>query len=140
MSVQPFPTTLFGVPFPLFTPQGRRASQLRTVPEREMLHKAGHGGHFGNPIQDGVPGLQRGPKAKPPRPTFSFFRSDCHIPVMESADRRLRPVKREELTRRVNTLSQRRLHSRKKITERACPTESDANTTIETLEALDRLG
>ncbi len=46
-------TTLFGVPFPLPTPQGRRDSQLRTMPEREirMLRKAtpGHGGHFGKP-------------------------------------------------------------------------------------------
>ena len=42
VSVQPFSTTLFGVPFPLPTPQGRRDSQLRTMPEREirMLRKA----------------------------------------------------------------------------------------------------
>jgi hypothetical protein len=42
VSVQPFSTTLFGVPFPLLTPQGRRDSQLRTMPECEirMLRKA----------------------------------------------------------------------------------------------------
>ncbi len=36
----------------------------------------------------GVPGLQRDPKAKPPRLTYSIFRSDCHLPAMDSADRR----------------------------------------------------
>ncbi len=42
VSVQPSSTTLFGVPFPLPTPQGRRDSHLRTTPEREfrMLRKA----------------------------------------------------------------------------------------------------
>ncbi len=38
----------------------------------------GHGGHFGKPIKEGVPGLQRGPKARPPRLTYSILRSDCH--------------------------------------------------------------
>ncbi len=52
----------------------------------------GHGGHFGKPIKEGVPGLQRGPKAKPPRLTYSIFRSYCHLPAMNSTDRRLRPV------------------------------------------------
>ncbi len=33
MSVQPFSTTLFGVPTPHFTPQGRLASPFRTMPE-----------------------------------------------------------------------------------------------------------
>ncbi len=36
-----------------------------------------------------VLGLQRGPKAKAPRLTFSIFLGDCHIPAMDSADRRL---------------------------------------------------
>ncbi len=42
VSVQPTSTTLFGVPFPLPTPQGRRDSHLRTLPKREirMLRKA----------------------------------------------------------------------------------------------------
>jgi hypothetical protein len=42
VSVQPSPTTLFRVPFPLPTPQGRRDSQLRTMPQREIrtLRKA----------------------------------------------------------------------------------------------------
>ena len=42
VSVQPSSTTLYGVPFPLPTPQGRRDSQLRTMPKREirMLRKA----------------------------------------------------------------------------------------------------
>jgi hypothetical protein len=34
----------------------------------------GHGGHIGKPILEGVPGLQRGPKANPPRPTHPTFR------------------------------------------------------------------
>ena len=50
-------------------------------------------GQFGKPIQEGVPGLQRDPKAKPPRLTYSIFRNDCHLPAMDSADRRLRPVR-----------------------------------------------
>ncbi len=44
VSVQPTSTTLFGVPFPHpgAPPQGRRDSQLRTMPEREirMVRKA----------------------------------------------------------------------------------------------------
>ncbi len=42
VSVQPFSTTPFGVPFPLPRPRGRWASQLRTMPKREirMLRKA----------------------------------------------------------------------------------------------------
>ena len=34
--------------------------------------------------------MQLDPKTKPP--TYSIFRSDCHLPAMYSADRRLRPV------------------------------------------------
>jgi hypothetical protein len=42
VSVQPSSTTLYGVPFPLPTPQGRRDSHLRTMPKHEfrMLRKA----------------------------------------------------------------------------------------------------
>ncbi len=42
VSVQPCSTTPFRVPFPLPTPQGRRDSHLRTMPEREIriLRKA----------------------------------------------------------------------------------------------------
>ncbi len=36
VSVQPSSTTLFGVPFPLPIPQGRRASQLWTMPKRKI--------------------------------------------------------------------------------------------------------
>jgi hypothetical protein len=40
--------------------------------------------------------LQRGPKAKLPRTTYSIFRSDCHLPItgimIDLADRQLRPV------------------------------------------------
>ncbi len=59
------------------------------MPRRQRLR---HGGHFGKPFKEGVPGLQRGPRAAPPRPTYSIFRSDYHLPAMDSADRRLRPV------------------------------------------------
>ncbi len=46
----------------------------------ERKHIAcGDGGHFGKPIQEGVPGLQQDPKAKPPRPTGLIFRSDYHF-------------------------------------------------------------
>ncbi len=43
-------------------------------------------------MKEGVPELRQGPKAKPPRLTYSIFRSDCHLSAMDSADRRLRPV------------------------------------------------
>ncbi len=74
MSVQPSSTIIFGVPFPLPTPQGRWALQLKTMPEREiqMLRKATP--RTWRPlrqiIKEGVPGLQRGPEAKvyPPHP------------------------------------------------------------------------
>ncbi len=39
-------------------------------------------GIFGKTIQEGVPGLQRGPKAKQPRPTYLIIRDDCHLPAM----------------------------------------------------------
>jgi hypothetical protein len=83
VSLQPYSTVLFGVPFSLPTPQGRWASRLRIMPKREIriLRKATHprhGGHFCKPIQKGVPGLHRDPKAKPPRLTYSIFQRDCH--------------------------------------------------------------
>ena len=42
VGVQPFATTLFGVPIPLPTPQGRRAQQFKTRPEYWIrgLHEA----------------------------------------------------------------------------------------------------
>ncbi len=49
------------------------------------------------PIKEGVPGLQRGPKAKPPRLTYSIFRSDCHLPAMDSADSNL-PYRANDVT------------------------------------------
>ncbi len=68
VSVQPSSTTLFGVPFPLFTPQKRRDSQIRTMPKSARFEccarqHTGHGGHFGKTIKERVPGLQRDPKA-----------------------------------------------------------------------------
>ncbi len=52
----------------------------------------GYGGHFGQPVKEGVPGLQRGPEVKPPHPTYSISRSDCHLPATGTADRWLRLV------------------------------------------------
>ncbi len=49
-----------------------------------------HGGHFGKPIKEGVSGLQRGPKAKPSRPTCSIFRSDRHL--LEALERLSPPI------------------------------------------------
>jgi hypothetical protein len=48
---QPFSTTLSGVPFPLPTPQGRRAQQLKTRHSRAArgIHSV-HRGNFGKPI------------------------------------------------------------------------------------------
>ncbi len=56
------------------------------------LQNSGHGGHFGEPIQEGVLELQRDPKAAPPRPAQSIFLSNCHLPAMDLPDRRLRPA------------------------------------------------
>jgi hypothetical protein len=39
------------------------------------MQHPGHGGNFGKSVE-GLPGLQRGPKTKPPRPTDSSFQSD----------------------------------------------------------------
>jgi hypothetical protein len=60
--VQPYSTTLFGVPLSLPTPQGRWDRHLRDMPETEdrvlrylMLRTRGT---FGRPIQEGMPGMQ----------------------------------------------------------------------------------
>ncbi len=63
----------------------------------------GHGGHFGKPIQEGVPGLQRCPKAKPPRPTNLIIPSDCHLPAIDSSDGRLRPVSTLQISPRATS-------------------------------------
>ena len=72
--VHPSSTTLFGLPFSLPIPQGRWDRHLRDMPETEIrgLRKTTlrTRGTFGKPIQVGVPGLQRGPKAKLPRSTI----------------------------------------------------------------------
>ncbi len=82
---------------PPHTPQGRRAQRLRTMPERDTRvlrarQQPGHGCNFGTAIKEGVPGLQRGPKTKPLRPADSIILSECHPPVVDSADGQLRPV------------------------------------------------
>jgi hypothetical protein len=83
---QPYSATLCAVPFLLPIPQGRWDRQLRDMPKtkiRELrfatLWKRGN---FGKPIQEGVPGLQRGPKAKLAWPTYSIFRDGCKLPAM----------------------------------------------------------
>ncbi len=74
------------VPSPLPAPQGRWDRRLEDKPETEIrvlrwvtLRTKGN---FGKPIQEEVPGLQRGPKTKLPRLTYSIFRDDCHLPAM----------------------------------------------------------
>jgi hypothetical protein len=67
------------------------SSRFERCPRQQLEY----GGHFGKPLKKGastVPGLQPGPKAKPPRLTYSIFPNDCHLPTMDSADRRFRPV------------------------------------------------
>ncbi len=61
--------------------------QLRDMPythgnSRAALRHRQDRGTFGKPIQEGVPGLQRGPRDKLLRPTYSIFRDDCHLPAM----------------------------------------------------------
>ncbi len=59
--VQPFSTTLFGLPFPLphLKAAGIRNSGPYTCARFVCCatQHPGHGGHFGKPIQEGVPGL-----------------------------------------------------------------------------------
>ncbi len=77
------------------TLQRGRASQLRTVPVREirMLRKAtlGTWRPLRQTYQEGVPGLQRGPTAKPPCPTYSIFRGECLLSALDEAGRQLLP-------------------------------------------------
>ena len=91
-------TTLFGVPIPLPTPQGRRAQQLKTRPECWIrgLHEASTQGieaTSANLFSKEYLGMQRSPKAMLLRPTIiDFPECDCHLPTMESVGRRSRPV------------------------------------------------
>ena len=93
-----FSTTLFGVPFPLPTPQGRRAQQLKTRPECWIrgLHEASTQGieaTSANLFRKECLGMQRSPKAMLLRPTnVDLPECDCHLPPMESDGRRSRPV------------------------------------------------
>ena len=93
-----FSTTLFGVPFPLPTPQGRRAQQLKTRPECWIrgLHEASTQGieaTSANLFRKECLGMQRSPKAMLLRPTnVDLPECDCHLPTMESDGRRSRPV------------------------------------------------
>jgi hypothetical protein len=57
-----------------------------------LQHPQGGGNMGETHLRKGVLGSQRSPAAKPPRPTDSIVRSDCHLPAMDSADRRARPV------------------------------------------------
>ena len=93
-----FSTALFGVPFPLPTPQGRRAQQLKTRPECWIrgLHEASTQGieaTSANLFRKECLGMQRSPKAMLLRPTnVDLPECDCHLPPMESDGRRSRPV------------------------------------------------
>ncbi len=57
------------------------ATQGHAMPKTEIRNLRQATFTFGKPIQEGVPGLQQGPKAKLPRPTYSISRDDCHLPV-----------------------------------------------------------
>ncbi len=95
---QIYETIMFGVPIPLPTPQGRRAQQLKTRPECWIrgLHEASTQGieaTSANLFRKECLGMQRSPKAMPLRPTnLDLPECDCHLPTMESAGRRSRPV------------------------------------------------
>ncbi len=94
--VRLFSTTLFGLPFPspCLKDAGLRHAGLCPSAKIECYARQhpGHGGHFGMPAKDRVPGLQGCPKAKTPRPTDAIFRIDGHLPVVHSAVWRLHPV------------------------------------------------
>ena len=90
---------MFGVPFPLPTPQGRRAQQqLKIRHERWIrgLHEASTQGieaTSANLFRKECLGMQRSPKAMLLRPTnVDLPECDCHLPPMESDGRRSRPV------------------------------------------------
>ena len=84
-----FSTTLFGVPIPLPTPQGRRAQQIKTRPECWIrgLHEASTQGietTSANLFRKECLGMQRSPKAMLLRPTkIDLPECDCHLPTME---------------------------------------------------------
>ncbi len=96
MSVQPFSVTLFRAPFscPHLQGAGIRNSGPRPSTRFECCTRQHprHGGYFGKPFQGGVPELQQGQKAAPPSLTISIFRSNRHLPDMDSANRGFRPV------------------------------------------------
>ncbi len=104
VSGQPSSTTLgtLGALSPPHTLRPSRApgfatqdhAQARDSNAAQGSQHSGHECHFGKHIEERVPGLQRGPKAKTPRPTYSIFRvrGDCHLPAIDTADRRLRLV------------------------------------------------
>ena len=99
VGMQPFATTLFGVLFPLPTPQGRRVQQLKTRPECWIrgLHEASTQGTEATSadlFRKEYLGMQRSPKAMLLRPTnVDLPERDRHLPTMESAGRRSIPVR-----------------------------------------------
>jgi hypothetical protein len=87
--VQPFSTTPVGVPLP---PHTSRAPGFATQDHslvRDSIAAQGITQDMESTsakrIKGGVPRLQRGPKAKPPRFTDSIFQSDCRLAAMDSA-------------------------------------------------------
>ena len=74
--MQPHWTTLFGVPFPHPTPQGRRDQTLRKVPEAEFesctRQPSGQRGCHGKPMDKGVPRTTLRPS-----PSISIFQAIC---------------------------------------------------------------
>ncbi len=88
-----------GCPFPSPHLKGVGLRSSRPCPSARFkcstrLHRR-HGGSLGKAIQEGVPRLHRGPKAKPPRPTDWKCLRDCHLPAIDSDERRLRPLNHE---------------------------------------------
>ena len=93
-----FSTTLYGVPFPLPTPEGRRVQQLKTRPEcwNRGFHEASTKSieaTSANFFRKECLGMQRSPKAMLLRPTnVDLPECYCHLLTMVSAGMRSRPV------------------------------------------------
>ena len=95
MCVQPYSTTLFGVPLPLPTPQGAGIGNSGTSPRPRFegcaRQPSGHEATSANLFRKECQGCNEARKPSCPAPQFNLPRR-LSPPSHGSADRRLRPV------------------------------------------------
>ncbi len=83
LCVQPCTTTLCGCPLPSTHRKALGSATQGHVRDRDSRAAPGNlrtRGNFGKPIQEGVPGMQRGTRAKLPRPTIQS--SETIVPAI----------------------------------------------------------